>query len=116
MADVNDTDHTDLEDAPEMLQDASGADEPDAEITEALMALIRMQAERIGALESKLEAMQAERDRRLERVRELTAENRRLREERDEAERAGKRQAAPFRTEAIKRSSSPSRPGPEGRA
>jgi hypothetical protein len=46
-----------------------------------------------------------------EQVRELNAENDRLREERDEAERAGKRQAAPFRVEGEKRSDDPDLPG-----
>ena len=118
----DDTDHTDLtglEATLEMLRGPSDASTSDAEMSDAeridmLIALIRTQAERIAALESKLEAMQAERERRLKRIRELTAENRRLRDERDDAERAGKRQAAPFRTEAKKRSSSPSRPGRKG--
>ncbi|MFO8232163.1 MAG: hypothetical protein R6U20_05800, partial [Longimonas sp.] len=98
MADSNDhTDHTDWEATLEMLQGTSDASASDAERIDVLIALVRAQAERIDALQSKLEAMQAERDRLRERVRELTAENRRLRTERDNAERAGKRQAAPFR-------------------
>jgi hypothetical protein len=93
---------------------ASDASASDAKRIDVLIALVGAQAERIDVLQSKLEAMHAERDRLRERVRELTAENRRLRTERDDAERAGKRQAAPFRTEAKQRSSSPSRPGRKG--
>jgi transposase len=84
---------------------------------DALIEIILQQAERIDALQSKMdravERMQGQIDRLRERVRELNAENRRLREERDEADRAGKRQAAPFRIEEEKRSDDPSRPGRE---
>jgi predicted transcriptional regulator len=84
---------------------------------DALIEIILQQAERIDALQSKMdravEQMQGQIDRLQKRVRELNEENRRLREERDEVERAGKRQAAPFRVEEEKRSDDPSQPGRE---
>jgi transposase len=69
--------------------------------------------EQIEQLQSQVQAMEEEIDRLRKRVRELNAENDRLREERDEAEQAGKRQAAPFRTREENRSDDPDLPGRE---
>ena len=91
--------------------------DPDEANAFATIEIILQQAERIDALQSKIEAtverMQGQIDRLRERVRELNAENRRLREKRDEAEQAGKRQAAPFRLEEEERSEDPGLPGRE---
>ena len=45
------SDHTDLQEALEMLQDAFDANESHTEIVDALIPLIRMQAERIDILQ-----------------------------------------------------------------
>lgn len=76
-------------------------DDPDA-----LIEIILRQAEQIRELTSRVEELE-------QKVRELNEENKRLREKRDEAEREGKRQAAPFRTEEEERSGDPDPPGRE---
>ena len=76
-------------------------DDPDA-----LIEIILRQAEQIRELTARVEQLE-------QTVRELKEERDRLREERDEAEREGKRQAAPFRVEEEKRSDDPDLPGRE---
>jgi uncharacterized coiled-coil DUF342 family protein len=80
---------------------------------DALIEIVLRQAGRIEELQSRMQAMDEQIERLRERVRELNKENDRLREERDEAEQAGKRQAAPFRTREEKRSEDPDPPGRE---
>jgi TolA-binding protein len=92
------TDHTDrnarLRETLEGLRD-----DPDA-----LIEIILRQAEQIRELTARVEELE-------QKVRDLSSETERLRKERDEAERAGKRQAAPFRVEEEKRSEDPDLPG-----
>jgi uncharacterized coiled-coil DUF342 family protein len=92
------TDHTDrnarLRETLEGLRD-----DPDA-----LIEIILRQAEQIRELTARVEELE-------QKVRDLNSEIERLREERDEAEREGKRQAAPFRVEEEKRAEDPARPG-----
>ena len=92
------TDHTDrnarLRSALEGLRD-----DPDA-----LIEIILRQADQIRELNARVEELE-------QKVQDLNNEVDRLREERDEAERAGKRQAAPFRVEEEKRSEDPDLPG-----
>ena len=92
------TDHTDrnarLRSALEGLQD-----DPDA-----LIEIILRQADQIRELNARVGELE-------QKVQDLNNEVDRLREERDEAERAGKRQAAPFRVEEEKRSEDPDLPG-----
>ena len=94
------TDHTDrnarLRETLEGLRD-----DPDA-----LIEIILRQAEQIRQLTARVEELE-------QKVRDLNSEIERLREERDEAEREGKRQAAPFRVEEEKRAEDPARPGRE---
>ena len=82
---VDSTDHTDrnarLRETLEGLRD-----DPDA-----LIEIVLRQAEQIRELNVRVEELE-------QKVRDLNSETERLREERDEAEREGKRQAAPFRT------------------
>jgi len=92
------TDHTDrnarLRSALEGLQD-----DPDA-----LIEIILRQADQIRELNARVGELE-------QKVQDLNNEVDRLREERDEAERAGKRQAAPFRVEEEKRSDDLDLPG-----
>ena len=97
---VDSTDHTDrnarLRETLEGLRD-----DPDA-----LIEIVLRQAEQIRELNARVEELE-------QKVRDLNSETERLREERDEAEREGKRQAAPFRTCEEKRAEDPARPGRE---
>jgi hypothetical protein len=92
------TDHTDrnarLRETLEGLRD-----DPDA-----LIEIILQQAEQIRQLNARVEELE-------QKVRDLNSETERLREERDEAEREGKRQAAPFRIGEEERSDEPDLPG-----
>ena len=92
------TDHTDrnarLRETLEGLRD-----DPDA-----LIEIILQQAEQIRQLNARVEELE-------QKVRDLNSETERLREERNEAEREGKRQAAPFRVEEKERSDEPDLPG-----
>lgn len=74
-------------------------DDPDA-----LIEIILRQAEQIRELTSRVEELE-------QKVEELSEENERLREKREEADREGKRQAAPFRTDENERSGDPDPPG-----
>jgi hypothetical protein len=95
---VDSTDHTDrnarLRETLEGLRD-----DPDA-----LIEIVLRQAEQIRELNARVEELE-------QKVRDLNSETERLREERDEAEREGKRQAAPFRIGEEERSDEPDLPG-----
>ena len=95
------TDSTDHADRNARLRETLEGlrDDPDA-----LIEIILQQAEQIRQLNARIKELE-------QKVRDLNSETERLREERDEAEREGKRQAAPFRIGEEERSDEPDLPG-----